>query len=203
MVLKSGENIQTLNLLIDIMVYLVGGIARSGKSIIRKKLLETYKISGIGTDTLRFMLLTGNPKLGIDTEKLCTDNAPLMWPYLRALIYELIENSAEDFIIEGDVLLPQYLAEYKDNLSVIPCFIGYADVLPEQKAKDINDNSSSNDWTKHHNLVSLSQWNIENSIKFRKECALYGVKYFDTGKDFEESINNVVDYLLQKIWKFT
>jgi len=64
------------------MIYLIGGIARSGKTLVRKEILKRYKISGIGTDSIRYMLSQTQPELGIDHNKPSTHNGPLMWPYL-------------------------------------------------------------------------------------------------------------------------
>ncbi len=181
------------------MIYLIGGVARSGKSIIRKKLLDEYKISGIGTDSIRYMLSNTNPELGIDDNKSCTHNGPLMWPYLDNFIYELLEYSNENFVIEGDVLLPEYLSKYIDNPNVKCCYIGYSNTSVDRKSKEIVDNRYEGDWTKEYTEKEFREfikWSIEKSSKYKKECEKLGLKYYDTGIDFKDSLDNIVDDLL-------
>lgn len=183
------------------MIYLIGGVARSGKSIIRKKLLEEYKISGIGTDSIRYMLSNTNPELGIDDKKLCTHNGPLMWPYLDNLIYELLEYSNENFVIEGDVLLPEYLSKYIGNQNVRSCYIGYSNASVDSKYKEIVGNRYEGDWTKEYTekeFRGFIEWSIEKSIKYKKECEELGVRYYDTGIEFVNSIDNIVRDLLNR-----
>ena len=177
------------------MIYLIGGIARSGKTILRKEILNTYKISGIGTDSIRYVLSHTQPELGIDHNKPSTHNGPLMWPYIDNLIEHLIKYDNEDFVIEGDVLLPEYLGKYVDDEKVKTCFVGFSNAKVKDKIKEMVDNSFKGDWTKDYSDKEMKKFvrsGIKRSKKSKKECKELGVEYFDTGKDFTESVEDIL-----------
>lgn len=183
------------------MVYLIGGLARSGKSIIRKKLLKEQIVSGIGTDAIRYMLMKGNRDLGISPDNFPTVNGPIMWPYLESLIEEFSGNSDEGIVIEGDVLLPQFLKNYAKNSNVRACFIGFANTTPALKATLIRNNATKNDWTNKYSeegLLDLAKWGIDESRRYMKICKAIGVSYFDTGEDFNASIDMIAKELIRK-----
>lgn len=181
------------------MIYLIGGLARSGKTLIRKRILKEYKISGIGTDSIRYMLSYTNPVLGINYKKPATHNGPLMWPYLDNLLYELREYSNEDFVIEGDILLPKYLSKYSDTSNIKCCYIGYSNASLETKYREIVDNRGQGDWTKEYKEREFKKFiksSIKNSKKYEKECKRLGIRYFNTGVDFQKSIDNIIVSLM-------
>lgn len=181
------------------MIYLIGGIARSGKTLVRKEILKRYIISGIGTDSIRYMLSRTQPELGIDHNKPSTHNGPLMWPYIDNLIHHIIEYDNEDYVIEGDVLLPKYLGKYVENESVKSCFIGFSNTKVESKFKEMVDNSYEGDWTKEYTDKEMKKFvksGIKRSKKYKKECKELGVEYFDTGMNFEKSILDIVSTLV-------
>jgi 2-phosphoglycerate kinase len=180
------------------MIFLIGGIARSGKSIVRDRILEEYSISGISTDSIRYMLSNTQPELGIDHKQPSRHNAPLMWPYLENFIYALVEYSGQDFVLEGDVLFPEYLSKYVNNPEVKCCYIGYSNASVESKYNEIVKYRYEGDWTKHYSEEQLKKFlksGIKRSKKYKKECEKFGVKYFDTGENFLESIDEIVENL--------
>jgi 2-phosphoglycerate kinase len=181
------------------MIYLIGGIARSGKTLVRKEILKRYNISGIGTDSIRYMLSHSQPELGIDHNKPSTHNGPLMWPYIDNLIHHIVEYDNEDFVIEGDVLLPEYLGKYVEDESVKTCFIGFSNTKVESKFREMVDNSTEGDWTKEYTEKEMKDFvksGIKRSKKYGKECKELGVEYFDTGKDFDKSVHDIVSSLI-------
>jgi 2-phosphoglycerate kinase len=181
------------------MIYLIGGVARSGKTLIRKEILKRFGISGIGTDSIRYMLSHTQENSGISHEKPPPHNGPLMWPYLDNLIYDLIEYSSEDFVIEGDVLLPEFLSKYKDNPNVKSCYIGYSNMSLDEKYRGIKENRSEGDWTKNYNeeeFKDFVKWSIERSKKYKEECESLGVSYCDMEINFEKSVDVIIKKLM-------
>ena len=181
------------------MVYLIGGLPRSGKTIIRKKLLEKYRVDGTCTDNLRFMLSEGNKELGIDGAKPAKHNLVIMQPYLDPFIYSLIHYAKEDFVLEGDVLLPKYLAKYLENEWIKCCFIGFSNVSPKDKAKNMRENTCPSDWTRvytEEELLNFTKDGIKRSKEYKKECKKLGIKYFDTGRNFDKSMEKILKYLI-------
>jgi hypothetical protein len=73
-----------------------------------------------------------------------------MWPFIDNLIKDLSIYAAEDFVIEGDILLPKYLKKYKESSGVKVCYIGFPTVFISQKMKDILQSRKEGDWTKEY-----------------------------------------------------
>jgi len=180
------------------MIYLVGGVARSGKTILRKMFLQNYKISGVSTDSIRAMLENGLEHTDISYKNKTEENALLMWPYLQAFIENNLKYSDEDYVIEGDVLLPKYLSRYTNEMAVRCCFVGYSEIALKDKLKNIRQFQGNVDWT-----ASLSNQDIEDcvrrekekSIRYKKECQRLFIEYFDTSTNFITQINNALKYL--------
>ncbi len=178
------------------MIYLIGGEARSGKTILRKKLLKEYTISGIGTDSIRYMLSHTLKDSGIDHNNPPEINGPLMWPYIDSLIEDLRVYSSEDYVIEGDVLLPKYLSKYLNYSDVKVCYIGFSNISVSEKTKNILKYRKEGDWTTQYSekeLRKFVRWGINESKKYKKECKKLEVMYYDIDKDFEESVENIVE----------
>ncbi|MDD3475218.1 MAG: hypothetical protein PHP08_05000 [Candidatus Dojkabacteria bacterium] len=181
------------------MIYLIGGEARSGKTILRKKLLSEYNISGIGTDSIRYMLSHTIKNSGIDHNNSPEINGPLMWPFIDNLIKDLSVYAAEDYVIEGDVLLPQYLKRYKDSSDVRVCYIGFPTTTVSQKMEDILNSRKGGDWTfqyKENELKKFIRWSIKESKKYGRECRKYGIQYYDLSKNFEDTIMEIAKDLI-------
>jgi 2-phosphoglycerate kinase len=181
------------------MIYLIGGEARSGKTIVRKKLLSKYKISGIGTDSIRYMLSHTLKDSGIDHNNTPEVNGPLMWPFIDNLIEDLSIYAAEDYVIEGDILLPKYLRKYKESSDTKVCYIGFPTVSISQKMKNILQSRKEGDWTKEYTekeLKKFVKWGIKESKKYQRQCKKYGITFYDLSEDFETRINEVVEDLV-------
>ena len=177
------------------MVYLIGGEARSGKTIIRKRLLKEYQISGIGTDSIRYMLAHTLKDSSIDHNNPPEINGPLMWPYISNLVEDLIVYTSEDFVIEGDILLPEYLKEYKDNPDVSTCYIGYSSISISQKIENILNFRKEGDWTSEYaekELRKFVKWGIKESQKYQRECKKLGIQYYDLSENFKEGIDRII-----------
>jgi len=181
------------------MIYLIGGEARSGKTIVRKKLLSKYKISGIGTDSIRYMLSHTLKDSGIDHNNTPEVNGPLMWPFIDSLIKDLTVYAAEDYVIEGDILLPNYLKKYKESSNIKVCYIGFPTISISTKMEDILQSRKGGDWTKEYTekeLKKFVRWSIKESKKYQRECKKYGITYYDLSVDFENRINEIVEDLV-------
>jgi hypothetical protein len=51
------------------MIYILTGIAKSGKSLIADDIIKTYSMRVISTDLIMMMLHNGNDQLSIDINK--------------------------------------------------------------------------------------------------------------------------------------
>lgn len=182
------------------MNYIVGGTPRSGKSVLKRLLLERYRIPGFCTDYLRDALVHKVPEFGIKHGMSDAEKSELLWPYFRGILDQRQKYYEDDLLIEGTNFLPKYLKEFATNNKFRILFLGYSEVEPERKFKDIRTFPGKHDeWTKEisdHNLKKMVAEFIEISKYFKSECALYGIKYFDTSKNFNSVIEQAAEYLV-------
>lgn len=182
------------------MLYLIGGVPRAGKSILRKEILDRYKISGLDIATLHSMIEAVLPRIGNVEIPEGTPVDEYMWPWLNAFIEQRLAVSNEYFVLEGDYFSPESLVQYKDNPNCKVCFILYADMPVSEKMSNIRLKSNySSEWGSEITddmLQRLVEESIERSQRYKKMCQLLGIEYFDTSEDFEAKIEEAMQYLL-------
>lgn len=182
------------------MIYLISGASRSGKSKIANLLHEQTGISYLPLDSVMMAFMHGVKEVGIHDKLWPHEIAEKLWGFLESFIYNLDYNET-DFIIEGEAMLPALLSTLSQEVlsRVKIAFIGYENADVEQKVNDCKTFSSgSKDWLMHESEENITK-HIENMIGYSKtmkmECLKYHVPYFDTSKNFEASVLEVLNYL--------
>lgn len=186
------------------MLYIIAGVPRSGKSILSRRFHLVKNIPYFSTDFLMMGLYEGLPQLGVSPKIPAGENAPLMWPILKGTLKSIVESQDEDYLIEGEAFLPAQMSElvkmFPSKIKV--CFIGYTDISPEQKLKDIRENKSlANDWSSQESDEYIMDFvtRMNKLSKFiKEECDKYQLTYYDTSKEFNNKLNNAYEYLAKK-----
>lgn len=168
------------------MLYVVGGPARSGKSTLARRFSEELKIPYFCVDQVLIGLEKGAPGLGITHEQRTLDRAGKMWMILKPMLVNIYKSEPEYFM-DGDVLLPEYMAELGQEIEFIKvCYLGYAHSDPQQKLKSIREYTGPNNWMKNlsdDEILDHVNYGIELSEYLEKEAQKYNFKYFDTSSD--------------------
>ena len=144
------------------------------------------------------MLEFGLPTSDISDQNTPEQNAPLIWPYIKALIDHRLKCCTENYVIEGDVLLPRFLKESSDNPSVKTCFVGFSEIREADKLANMREFCSKTDWTARFSdkkTLELIKWLQKESKKYKKSCLKYAIEYFDTSDNFIDVINQITIYL--------
>ncbi|MFA6096157.1 MAG: hypothetical protein WC788_00850 [Candidatus Paceibacterota bacterium] len=176
------------------MIYLIGGAARSGKTILSKRLLTGKSIPYFCIDYLVSAIdrtLHNKPSF---------DAAMKIQPQLESMIRNITEIEP-DYIVEGDKILPELASrlskEYPNQ--IISCFLGYASADPSIKMEEIKQNPGPiNNWTKNSSNEELMQLIAEMtdySAFIKKECNKYDIPYFDVSNNFSKNIDLAFQYL--------
>lgn len=180
------------------MLYLIGGIPRSGKSRLKDLFLKKYNIPGISTDHLREALISAYPQLGIKKEAVDTEKDPILWPYFEKLINIFISRDI-DFVLEGVNFPPSKLVKYRDTPNVKVCFIGYGKIDIKTKFEEMRKFSHKREWThkvSDERLIKLINYNKKRSIQIEEECKKYNLKYFDNSFEDKYSLEKILDELI-------
>lgn len=162
------------------MIYLIGGVARAGKTSIMKRLLSDYKIPGLETDSLRTMFELSLPELKIHYQNLSEDNALRMEPFIKAFIESRFFFDY-DFVLEGDCITPEVARVYGNNRLVKSLFLGYPNILLEKKIKQLVENPEG--WTKglsDYDLKEKIELFIKQSRLLRESCDKANLSFIDT-----------------------
>lgn len=183
------------------MLYLVSGASRSGKTHVARKLMAERQIPYLSTDWLMMGFNDGMPENGIHHLLWPDEIARKMWPFLCAMIDNMLFDGM-DYVIEGEAMLPELVAELvksrRNDVKVV--FVGYADVDVAEKVMQVtNFCNREDDW-----LISQSDAYIEDHIRnmvsysrmLKTECARWDLPYFDTSQDFVDTMARVKDFLV-------
>jgi hypothetical protein len=185
------------------MLYLVGGASRAGKSKLARRLLLERQLPYLSLDILLMGLANGVPSFGHNPNESTILRGEQMWPLVRAMAVNVVETHV-DYVIEGDILLPHHLGEFTQayGTEVRACFLGYTDILLEQKLYDIrNKGGEANDWLQEAPDVyvrDIIERNIVFSIYLRKACAHHELHYFDTSDGFDKALDAAFSYLIAR-----
>ncbi|MCW3095715.1 MAG: hypothetical protein JWL77_1333, partial [Chthonomonadaceae bacterium] len=177
------------------MLLIIGGAARTGKSILsRRLLLETHQ-PYLSLDVLKMGLVNGLPSFGLDPEASAIAIAEQLWPLVKAMAVNMVETDVH-YTIEGEIL-PKHADELALRFpkEVRAGFLGYADIVPRQKLAEIRKfGGHPNDWLTDYpdeDILELVEQNVEFSRYLQKECRRLGIPYFDTSESFDSVQNRV------------
>lgn len=185
------------------MIYLVSGASRSGKTLIAKRLMREHQIPYLSTDWLMMGFNDGIPEYGIHHLLWPNEIAKRIWPFLSGVIDNMLFDGM-DYAIEGEAMLPKFIAElikeHPNKLKAI--FVGYADIEVDEKVKLVKEFCDrEDDWLINESDAYIKD-HIGNMIGYSKmikgDCEKYNLPYFDTSKDFMNSINEAIKYLVDK-----
>lgn len=196
------------------MIYLIGGSSRSGKTILSKKLSQELGIPWISVDSLNSVIKPYlSAKLPFDQmwidqnndllfERYSTDDliqagateARALWSGVKAFIQHNILIS-QDYIIEGEQLLPELVSELKDTNSWRSIFLVRLD--EKKTLSDIKQKHNEHDWLilhskKEETLIKAAHMICVSGGSLKKEADKYGFPTIVIDDNFFEQINEAI-----------
>ncbi len=181
------------------MLIIIGGPGRTGKGILARRLLVKLQQPYLSLDVVKMGLVNGIPEYGLDPDETTSDVAEKLWPLVRAMAVNMLETDVH-YIVEGEIL-PHHALELAEAFpgQVRACFLGYADVEPEQKLREIREFAGNpNDWTvdsSDEDVLEIVREFIEFSRALQDSCAQLNLPYFDTSRDFLPALDRATEYL--------
>lgn len=179
---------------------IIAGAGRSGKTTIsidlRNKGYTHYKMDSI--------------KRGLDNN--FYPNKITNWhiasPKISHLIKTIIEETNTDiiknieyYVIDTCHLYPKDIIKENINNTII-IFLGYPHITPEEKLAKIRTYDKENQWTNNisnDQLLKDIKQNIEYSKEIEKECQRLNIPFFDTGTNYQKTIEKIIKYLEEHI----
>lgn len=176
------------------MIYLVGGAIRTGKSNLANKILQNKKISVVSTDVIIGLVKNYVKKDFSDPRPNFIQKAENFFPYLKEFIRVNLILGIEDFVFEGDIILPEQATILAKEYGVKSCFLGFSSINLDLLKKHAG-NHKWLDELSDGELKQLPQ-KIINMSKFIEEgCKKYKLKYFDLSSDYDGEHKLAYQYL--------
>lgn len=184
------------------MIYILAGIAKSGKSLIAHEILKTYHIQTISTDWIMMMLYHGNKDLKIDVSRSDKSVSRIIEPYINGLIKSL-SASKKDILIEGVHIQPEFSSElqkkYPGLINVV--FLGYKDIDVDSKKVELKKYAQymDNPWYLNYNdeeFTKLVHYLIQESDKLKHSCTLHHQTYVEVNNIMSDK-DHIIKLLLQ------
>ena len=205
------------------MIYLIGGPPKCGKTTLAKRLSKSKGIPWVSTDTLQcvikpYMNRSDFSKKFPTSYQRGKDNDEKYSQYSTNEIVEAYQQQAKtsyqaidmfticeitdgnDFIVEGYHIEPELIAKlsskYPDKIKSI--FLVRSD--KEKFVCDIKKSTTPNDWiiarTKNEETYrKIANMICEYGNFFKKESKKYGFKTLNMDNDFNNHIEDAVNYL--------
>jgi predicted kinase len=182
------------------MIFLVGGVARSGKSTLAERLRRRRGVPWFPLDALKMGLFLGAPVLAVHPDDPDLETADRMWPVVQPMIENLV-FAGRDYLFEGVNLRPETVVAFARDceVEVRICFLGYPDLTAAAKAALVAAHPNEpNDWLSRRGadyILPYLEGCIRRSRVLRATCEGLGVPFFDTGADFEGGVERALAFL--------
>lgn len=178
------------------MIYLIGGSIRTGKSSLAHKILQNKKISVISTDVIIGLLMDYvKPQDPSDLRPYFVKKAENFFPHLKKLMQANLNMGIKDYVYEGDIILPEYVAALREELELKACFLGFSDINVDL----LKEHAGNHQWLdelSEEKLDELPKRIIDTSKYMEEGCKKYGFRYFDLSIDYDQEHELAYRYLL-------
>jgi hypothetical protein len=185
------------------MLIFLAGAARTGKSMLSRRLLAKRMIPFLSVDVLMMGLVRGKPELKIRHDEGALVTGEYIWPVVYEMSRSLLYDQT-DYLFEGE-LLPYQIAKQRDEApgQIIGCFLGYDQIDPHEKLRTIRQFSGfPNDWPQEVDdakLLAIVEREIAFSRYLRQECQRYDLPYFDFSHSFLEQHDQIEASILERL----
>lgn len=183
------------------MIYILTGIAKSGKSLIVKEIESRMSIPVISTDQI--MMDIHDRELLVDLDIYASDRtvAHKLEPFIQSSIEQHIKDN-NTVIYEGVHFNCPFartlLDRYPNDIRML--YLGYKEIDVTTKTQELYQYKHliDNDWIFHHQgqkVEDIVAYMIEESKRVYQECLTYHLPYIDI-YDINKQMNEIITYLL-------
>lgn len=181
------------------MLYLIGGIAKGGKTYLAREIMIKKGIPYFSTDFLMWSLSDQGSFKHDDPDRVVS---PILLPYIEKIVAYLIKYS-DDYVIEGTHVTPELVAklmkEYPNQIR--SCFMGYGSETIDHKYDEILKYGpyDGNRWylaLSEAELKAFVKEKIKESIDLEHECSNYSFRYYDV-KDIAGETKKIIENLFK------
>lgn len=172
----------------------IGGVARSGKSTLANKILESNKYNHIPVDYFTSSFKHNFPECGITSNVVIDKDSSSKLALFLSRVINIIDLKEEKFIIDSAHIMPRDIVKYVDLDKWDVYYVGYPNITKEDKFNVIRKYDDQSDWTfkrSDEELLEILDDLIKLSKEIEKECLEYNIKFIDTSYVIKNSIENL------------
>ncbi len=190
---------------------LIMGTGRAGKTTTSKMLKERYKeYNLIHSDSIKWGLIRGANKEAyfrthIDEQKEFEHGEYFQRAQLeifKSLCDKNKDKNKYGYIWESGQLSPKIVHELIDFDKTVVVCLGLGDFDVEDVINLCREHDVPEDWSynmPYEDLKTHAEKWIATNEEFKRDCPKYGIKYYDTTKDREKVLQDIVDEISQEI----
>lgn len=182
---------------------IIAGVPRAGKSTISHQLSKRYGYQHISMDSIIAGFEKCFPETGVNTYAGLSSMDTLhmisgkMAPFIRAML-----DSSEYDEFEPGMVLDMYQllpADYMKYIHGANCEIFYlitSDVTPEERLAIQKKYDTEKDYSFYKSEEELREgagYIVEQSIYIKEQCQKYGLPYFETARDRENTFRRFLE----------
>lgn len=179
------------------MIYLIGGSIRTGKSNLAHKILQKKQISVISTDIIIGLLKDYVKKDFNDPRPNFIQKAENFYPHLKEFIQTNLILGINDFVYEGDIILPEQAMLLAKEYKVKSCFLGFSYINSDSLKKHIGNHKWVAELSKDE-LNQLPKRIMDTSKFIEDECKKHRLRYFDLSTDYDREYELAYQYLVEE-----
>ena len=179
------------------MIYLIGGPIRTGKSNLANKILKNKQISVISTDVIIGLLKDYLKKDFNDPRPNFIQKAENFYPHLKELIKANLILGNNDYVYEGDIILPEQTNALSKEFDIKVCFLGFSNISVDVLKQYIGDHKWLDELSEDE-LTQLPQKIIDTSKFIEEGCKKYNLNYFDLSTDYDKGHELAYQYLTEE-----
>ncbi|MBU1019570.1 MAG: hypothetical protein KJ847_00030 [Firmicutes bacterium] len=180
---------------------IIVGASRSGKSTVAKEIAKINNMTYIPLDAFVSTLENLYPEVGIkhldDNLKMSIKIAVFLKELVSHLKYEDI-----NYVIDLYQVYPKDLSDIIDPKQDLVVYFGYPNLVPKEKLEFVKKHAREKDWTRNtpdSEMIGILELFIAENKKMHRECIEIGYPFFDTGKEFNITIQNAIEYILKEL----
>jgi adenylate kinase family enzyme len=186
---------------------IIMGIGRAGKTTLSNMIKDKYNdYNIIHSDSLKWAMIRAANKESEYKEKVDKQKEFEHGEYFQKTLLELYKSLIRNdtnhygYILESGQLHPKIVSEMIDfNTTNIIC-LGLGNLSLEDMVEQCIKYDTEKSWTyqlpKEYLRKHAKDWYDSNEM-LKKECPNYGIKYIDTSKNRQETLQKIVDSIIQ------
>ena len=178
------------------MIYLIGGAPRVGKSQFATKLVLAKPMPSFSLDFL--YNLDQITKISDFSEATILEKGRLFYPTLQELLVDVSRRS-EDCVIDGEVILPEFISELCIKYDIRSCFLG----LSQTNLETIIKYGGYFNWPKwklangyEYEVRDLAERTVNRSLTIKEQAVKYELPYFDLAVNYNQTSDVALHGLL-------